>query len=381
VRIAIVALHFAEYASRLALALAAKHDVLLLLRPSNAQRELTAELRSMLEASVRVRLIEPRRRRDPRVLGTSFAMNRLIRPFAPDVLHVQELHPLLGGWTTLSFRKRIPVVLTVHDPVNHSGDGPAPDRLRWQILMWFRRRTSRLIVHGPQMRAALEALDASMAERIDVIPHGLLGTASVDEAPSAGPPTFLFFGRIEPYKGLDYFLRAGELLQERGHAPKLVVAGAGTDLERHRRRIAASPWVELIDRYVMPAEVSRLFGRATAVVLPYTDATQSGVAAIALGNSRPVIASAVGDVPDVVIHGRTGVLVPPADAVALADAMEQLVVDGTLRSSLATGAGQHARERLSWPRIAELTEGTYRRAIDARSFCGTPRLSAADRSK
>jgi glycosyltransferase involved in cell wall biosynthesis len=375
-------MHFAEYASRLALALSAKHEVLLLLRPSNVQRELTAELRDLVEESVHVRYLEPRRRRDPRVLATSFALNRLIRPFSPDVLHVQELHPVLGGWTTLSLRKSIPVVLTVHDPVNHSNDGPPPDCLRWQVLMWFRGKASRLIVHGPQMRAALATLDGSLAERMDVIPHGLLGTTSVAERPSASAsPAFLFFGRIEPYKGLAYFLRAGEILQSRGHTFKLIVAGAGTDLERNRGRIAASTCVELIDRYVLPTEVEDLFRRSTAVVLPYTDATQSGVAAIALASSCPVIASAVGDVPDVVIDGRTGLLVPPADANALADAMERLVVDGRLRDSLAAGAGQYARERLSWPRIAELTEVTYRRAIDARRLCGTPRLSVADRSK
>src|SRR5688500_7792209 len=119
-------MHFAEYASRLALALSAKHEFLLLLRPSNVQRELTAELRDLVEESVHVRYLEPRRRRDPRVLATSFALNRLIRPFSPDVLHVQELHPVLGGWTTLSLRKSIPVVLTVHDSDNHSHDGPPP---------------------------------------------------------------------------------------------------------------------------------------------------------------------------------------------------------------------------------------------------------------
>jgi glycosyltransferase involved in cell wall biosynthesis len=144
------------------------------------------------------------------------------------------------------------------------------------------------------------------------------------------------------------------------------VAGTGPDLTRHRERIAASEWIELIDRYVSATEIAELFRRSAAVALPYTDATQSGVAAIAFANSRPVIASAVGDLPDVVIPGRTGLLVPPCDARALADAMEKVLVDRGLRDSLAAGAGQYARERLSWPRIAELTEETYRRAIEAR---------------
>ncbi len=361
-----MALHFAEYASRLAIALAAKHEVLLLLRASNADSELTPDLRGLLERSVDVRYLKVRRHRDPRVLGTSVAINRAIRRFSPAVLHVQELNPLLGGWTLLSLRKNVPVVMTVHDPVSHSG-GPPTDGLFWKTIMWFRRRASRLIVHGPRTRADLEGLDGDLAKRVDVIPHGVLGQASVDQVFSAGEPaTFLFFGRIESYKGLRYLLDANDILRSRGHASKLVIAGTGPDLETHRPRLAASAGVELINRYVPAVDVPSLFRRSTAAVLPYTDATQSGVAAIALANSRPVIATAVGDLPDIVIHGRTGLIVPPCDGKSLADAMENLIGDRGFRDSLAAGAGQYAKEKLSWSRIAELTEATYCRAIAAR---------------
>ena len=363
VRIALVALHFAEYASRLAVALAAKHEVLLLLRASNADNELTAELRGLVERSVDVRYLEVHKHRDPRVLGTSVSINRAIRPFSPAVLHVQELSPLLSGWTLVSLRKSVPIVMTVHDPISHPGDPPT-DGLFWKALMWFRRRASRLIVHGPRMRAALEGLDGDLAKRVDIIPHGVLGQASVDQAPSAGESaTFLFFGRIDSYKGLRYLLDANEILRTRGHASKLIIAGTGLDLETHRLRLGALAGVELINRYVPPADVADLFRRSTAVVLPYTDATQSGVATIALANSCPVIATAVGDLPDVVIHGRTGLVVPPRDGKSLADAMESLITDRALRDSLATGAGQFAKEKLSWSRIADLTEATYCRAI------------------
>ena len=362
-RIAVLALHFAEYASRLAVALAAKHEVLLLLGRSNADHELTADLRALVERSVDVRYLEVRRNRDPRVLGTSVAINRAIRAFSPAVLHVQEVHPLLSGWTMVSLRKKVPVVMTVHDPVSHSG-GPPADGLFWKSLMWFRRRVSRLIVHGPRMQAELEALDGALTKRVDVIPHGVLGQADVDRTRSASESaTFLFFGRVEPYKGLRYLLDANDILRARGHASKLIVAGAGSDLETHRPRLADSARVELINRYVPPADVASLFRRSTAAVLPYTDATQSGVAAIAFANSCPVIATAVGDLPDIVIHGRTGLIVPPRDGESLADAMETLIGDRGLRDLLAAGAGQHAKEKLSWSRIAELTEATYCRAI------------------
>jgi glycosyltransferase involved in cell wall biosynthesis len=234
--------------------------------------------------------------------------------------------------------------------------------------MYFRRRASRLIVHGPRMKAELERLDKRLAHRVDIVPHGVLGVDGAGcDASACDPATFLFFGRVESYKGLRYLLDANDLLASRGQASRLIIAGTGRDLETHRARLAQSPNIELIDRYVPPTEVSELFRRSTAAVLPYTDATQSGVATIALANSRPVIATAVGDLPDVVIHGQTGLIVPPRDAASLADAMRTLARDRSLCGTLAAGAGRHAKEALSWSRIAEATERAYARAIASHS--------------
>jgi glycosyltransferase involved in cell wall biosynthesis len=363
-RIALVALHFAEYASRLAVALSTRHDVLLVLRSSNAQSELTDELRAQLSGKVRLITFEPRRRRDPRVLGTGLHLSRILRDFAPQVVHMQETSPELGGWVLLSWRRRIPVVLTVHDPVHHSGGLPG-NGWQWKIVTWFRRKASRVIVHGPRMKVELGMLDPAITGRIDIVPHGVLGRSGIDgDITGDEPGAFLFFGRVLAYKGLRFFLEAGDLLNSGGHAFRLIVAGTGCDLELHRERIAASPWVELIDRFIDAEEIPGLFRRATAVVLPYTDATQSGVSAMAFACSRPVIATNVGDVPDVVIHGHTGLIVPPRDARSLASAMEKLLVDRPLRDALAAGASRFAMENLSWSRVAEITDAAYHRALE-----------------
>jgi len=366
-RVAVLALHFAEYASRLALGLAEKHEVLLILRSSNARNELTDDLRELLGKKVTMRFLEPRRIRDPRILGTGFALNRILREFSPDVLHIQEVHPLFVWGSLFSYRKRIPVLITVHDPVPHFG-GPSKHGWQWRIVTWFRGKASRLIIHGPRMQAELEDLDRRVTGRTDVVPHGILGRSDIDSDISGfDPGAFLFFGRVLAYKGLRYLLDAGDILHRKGYKFKVIVAGTGSDLEVHRTRIASSPWVDLIDRYIAPEEVPALFRRAMAVVLPYTDATQSGVGAMAFAGSRPVIASDVGDVPNVVINGQTGLIVPPCDGQALADAMERLLIGPHLRDVLATGASRFAREKLCWSRIAEVTEEAYRRALDARA--------------
>ena len=363
-RIALLSLHFAEYSARLAVALSAHHDVLLVLCAENARHELTDELRAQLARSVVVRTIELPRMRDPRLVFSSWTIIRMLQDFGPDVLHLQEVHPARSGAVQLWFRRRIPIVLTIHDPWPHSGGLPR-DHWLWKTVLWFRRKASRYIVHGPQVETEVLEMDSGLAGRTDIVPHGTLGLADVDGDPACEPGTFLFFGRIQPYKGLGFLLDACEILRKRGRQFRLVVAGTGPDLARHRDRIAAADWVELMDRYISVSEVPGLFRRALGVVLPYTDASQSGVTAMAFALARPVIATRVGDVPEVVIDGQTGLLVPPCDAQALAGAMERLLVERGLRDALAAGAARFAAEKLSWPRLAELTCDTYRRALGA----------------
>lgn len=377
-KISLVGLHFAEYTARLAVALAARHEIQLILSARNARDELTGGLRQQVAHLDNVKYLEMRRWRDPRVLGTSLVVNRMIRAFSPDVVHLQEVHPVFTIGTILLLRRSLPVVLTVHDPVGHSGSMQA-DTWQHQIFTALRRQATRMIVHGPQMRAEMLAMDRRLPGRVDVIPHGVLGHDDVTPDPAGSEPaTFLFFGRIEIYKGLGFLLDALDILKARGRQAKLVVAGTGADLKNHRERIAASGCIELINRFVPAENVSALFRRCTAVVLPYTDATQSGVATIALANSRPVIASNTGDLPDIVHDGRTGLLVPPRDALGLADAMERLIVDEPLRASLAIEAGRYARDRLLWPRLAELTVGTYERALESRQPADKARPLVAD---
>lgn len=124
-------------------------------------------------------------------------------------------------------------------------------------------------------------------------------------------------------------------------------------------RMEAMPTVKTINAYISPEDTGRLFQSATVVALPYKDATQSGVLASAYGNSRPVVASATGGIPDVVTDGVNGLLVPPGDAAALADALERVLTSKSLAAALTEGARQTAAGILNWDRIAEGLLGPY----------------------
>ena len=169
------------------------------------------------------------------------------------------------------------------------------------------------------------------------------------------------------YKGLDVFLDAIEMLSMRGVRHQAIIAGRGPEMVRFGRRMADMPSIHAIDAYISPADTSTLFQFSVEVVaLPYKDASQSGVlASSAFGNCRPVVASATGGIPDVVTDGVNGLLVPPSDAAALADALERVLTSRSLVASLTEGAHQHAAGSRNWDHIAESLFATYRRAAGA----------------
>jgi glycosyltransferase involved in cell wall biosynthesis len=113
----------------------------------------------------------------------------------------------------------------------------------------------------------------------------------------------------------------------------------------------ANPSRFVVDNEFIPDErVARHFGESSVVVLPYVDASQSGVVPIAYSFNRPVVATSVGGLPSVVEHGVTGLLVPPRDARALADALVMLLEDDELRHKMGA-AGRNRLDREWAPEV------------------------------
>ncbi|HEY6563136.1 MAG TPA: glycosyltransferase, partial [Pirellulaceae bacterium] len=151
-----------------------------------------------------------------------------------------------------------------------------------------------------------------------------------------------------------------------------VIAGQGEDFEGYRLRMQHPERFEVRNHWIGDRERSELFQRATIVVLPYTEATQSGVVPVAYTFGKPVIATTVGGLPECVEHERTGLLVPPRDSSALADAIVTLLSDPAKCRAYGT-AGKEKLDRECSPEvIAQATLGVYRRAIADRRP-GSPR--------
>jgi D-inositol-3-phosphate glycosyltransferase len=135
----------------------------------------------------------------------------------------------------------------------------------------------------------------------------------------------LFFGFIRKYKGLELLLNAMGLLKETD-IHLYVVGECYEDESEYRnqvRRLGIEQTVNLHFDYVPNEEVGLYFSAADVIILPYLSATQSGIAQIAYNFDRPVIATRVGGLAEVVVDGRTGIVVPPGNDHALADAIRQ----------------------------------------------------------
>jgi glycosyltransferase involved in cell wall biosynthesis len=176
----------------------------------------------------------------------------------------------------------------------------------------------------------------------------------------------LFLGLIRPYKGVDLLLEAWHRLPA-GCNWHLVVAGEpwgdqGKRLRRQVDRLGIGARVRLELRWIPEGEVGSWLAAADLVVLPYRSGSQSAVAPLALGAGRPVVASRVGGLPEVVHHGVNGLLVEPGSVDALARVFAEL--DDAQLAELTRGA-RDWRGTITWNSYASAIESLIKRVVGA----------------
>jgi glycosyltransferase involved in cell wall biosynthesis len=137
----------------------------------------------------------------------------------------------------------------------------------------------------------------------------------------------------------------------------IVVAGDGPLRDRLPEALGFVPHDRLLG----------LYERAAVVACPSHREGYGVVCAEAMAHGRPVVASAVGGLRDLVVDGETGLLVPPGDVAALRGALERLLGDGALRARMGRAARERARISLSWERSTDLTMGAYEGVLQDRS--------------
>lgn len=291
----------------------------------------------------------------------------IINTIKPDLIHITTPYPIVNAVVRFFFAHKYPLVVTVHDARSHSGEVKS----NWRALfvdffqMLLMKKANKIIVHNGKLKEELITRKIP-SKKIAVIPHGdysFFTKYRKNLLPEKN--CILFFGRIIKYKGLEYLIKAIPLITKEIATVKLIIAGEGK-FEEYEKLITEniSKHIEVYNQFIPNYRVAELFERAELLILPYIDATQSGPLHIAYAFKKPVIATNVGALPEVVDSGKTGLLVPPKDVNALAEAIIKLLKDDKLRKEMGENAYRKMKEEMSWDKIAEKTIEVYKEAIE-----------------
>jgi glycosyltransferase involved in cell wall biosynthesis len=300
----------------------------------------------------------------PATIATSLRVLNAIDRLEPDVVHIDD-----GSLRLALAFPRLPAihVMNVHDPIPHQGDRNRRIEAGRRLMA---RRVRRYRVHAEAFRVPFADRSGVSPSAIDVAPLGVydVSAAWLGAPVERAPRTILFAGRIAPYKGIDVLYAAARLVSERVPDVRFVVAGRAISGYEPPPppALANGGRIDVISGYVAADRLARLHAQATVVACPYLDATQSGVILTAYAFGTPVVASAVGGLPEYVDDGTTGLLVPPGDAAALAAALVRILTDRSTRGRLERGVAAVREGRLGWGRIADLLLESYSAATAGR---------------
>ena len=237
----------------------------------------------------------------------------------------------------------LPIALLLHDPEPHSGGKVSELPARSRAISRAAELTSGcLIVHSARLIEQIRPLLRRVP--VGVVAHG------AEMAPSPAPiprdRRLLIFGRLFSYKGVDTALDAFRALPPEMSDVRLIVAGKGplANLARGERN------VEVRSEYIPEADFDALLRDVRLVLLPYKDATQSGVGLHAVERGVPCIVSSVGGLPELVENTDATLVVPPDDPNRLAEAIAAHVDhDEALRQAIYDYADTH----FDWPVVAQ----------------------------
>jgi glycosyltransferase involved in cell wall biosynthesis len=341
-----------RYTLELARALAAREDISLRLSLSR-QSELYDEFADLNVPRWDVDTYQSAREFSYR----SLALLRLRQKFAGFVMSEQiELvfctmeHLWNNAVTGVLRGAQIPYLLTVHDAMRHPGEGNA---VRDWLLRSDIKAADGVLTLTESVRQAVIAKYSFPAERTWTAPHGHFsygGTTRVRELPLNRPLRLLFFGRILAYKGLDLLLEAIPLVRGAGCAVELEIWGDG-NLQPYARQLAQLDGVRIENRWIKESEVPGVLARVDVSVLPYREASQSGIIPLMFAAGIPVVVTPIPGLLEQALDRRNAIVVREVSGTALAEGIVALLKDAALFRRLSGNAVETAMTEFNWTEI------------------------------
>ena len=255
-----------------------------------------------------------------RSLLMTLKVARFIRSGYYNVLHTDMQ---FVGYQPLLMLLCKPWVMTMHDPMLHSEDISTKKNLYRRVSFYFCKKF--VILNNNQLKRFCDFYHIPQSNVL-VNRLGVYDNihAFVQKKWQVKNKNVLFFGRITPYKGVEYLCEAMKIVHEVVPNATLTIAGGGSfyfDISKYEQL----PYIEIRNHFVEMDELAKLVFQCSVVVCPYKEATQSGVIMTAFSMCKPVVATKVGGLGEMVEHGKSGLMVEPCDSNALAEAIVQLL--------------------------------------------------------
>ncbi len=280
------------------------------------------------------------------------------QPF--DLIHVHWPFPHEPIGTAAARVNGVPLVMTAH-----GAEFALARRKPWVAACLKRslRKANLLIANSCDTAERIRELSGCQAV---VLPFGSTVAPQVQIPRRPGPPRILFTGRLIQRKGVDYLLRAAQIVTHHTQA-QFVITGDGDErvrLEALSRELGLGSRVNFLG-FVTNEQLNEEYAQCDVWVNPAIvddrgDTEGLGVGAIeAYAHGKPVIASRVGGIPDAVLHERTGLLIPEKDPNALASAILDLLANPAKGRRLGAAGQEFARQRFDWRTITDELESLY----------------------
>ena len=313
---------------------------------------------------------------DPMAPWTWNSAAHEIARYKPDIVLMMWWNPFFALMFravsgTLRRVAEVPVVFLCHNVQPHEGiffD-------RWLLRMAY-RKPSHFLVQSKEERKRLKAFRPDAPSHVvfhpaytffdqgsktreralsKLVRRGVLGVPKAGSGTSGNDRrVLLFFGHVRHYKGLDVLIRALPKVLEHTPVELLVVGEFYESREQYEMligQLGLRNTIRIVDQYVPNEDVGLYFEAADVVILPYRSGTQSGVVPLAYQFERPVIVTRIGGIPEVVDHGRTGLLVETEDPDALSSAILRFYNEKL--GSVFKPHLKPAANRLSWSALVD----------------------------
>ena len=346
-----------EYCVKLANNLS-RHLIVKLMLPS----DVVSDIIKYLSPAVELELFQKVERRNPANLYYSFNIYRSIRKYSPDVIHIQcSGHAWFCFVLPFVKAAKNKLVFTVHDPLPHPGEETFVRNMADRFVRYI---GDHFIVHAKSLKNQMIDIHHLEPDNIHVVPIGNYNF-NKDETCNhfIDQNNILFFGRIQDYKGIEYLIAAEPIISKSMDNFTITIAGTGKSLDPYLEKIENRKRFVIINRHISERELKSLLKSASFIVLPYTEASQSGIIPLAYSYRKPVITTDVGGLSEVVDDGITGKIVPPRDTYKLAEAICMMLNDRDLTRQMGENAYQKQKTDLSWDLIAQKTIEVYKRCL------------------